>query len=703
MDRLFAILKTEEYLKADPTAITAAEEPEAVASPSSATNAASEIPNDVKVKVKRESTPEKSKECDKTSSEGPSGGGTDTSSAVHSSGGTTVTSLSSVASSKSRHGSPKEEHKSTSGSDTRRRRISNRARSRSRSRSRSYERTRRSRSRERVRVVEPKPIRPYREQGRRYDRRPHVYGGRMARNRSQSGSRSPSPVDRRKISRSVSPNMDQDSKIPMKRQRCRDFDEKGYCMRGETCPWDHGVDPVVLEDINNPALISIQSAARVPIHSEYNPDTPDLWNRSTNFPGIRNRLGPVGQGVNGQFLPRPGGPPTGFRGPFPPFPGNPIGTTPLQRELISVPVVDANKGGDVSAAQVKRRFEPEDSVAVAETSNKRKIPLGNRLGPPRAPHPQSSIGPQQNCSLELRKIPRGLNAISHLNNHFSKFGKIVNIHISYEGDPEAAIVTFSTHAEANVAYRSTEAVLNNRFIKVFWHTPPSGGDQPSLTASAKTENPMSLRRSYPNQYSINNMKTEPVGAAAAATPVSSTTDSVTASTSTAATTTTATVNTANKLVNSPAVVNTTTPVSTASAAAANHLRLKNQKINRATTQMIRKKQEEKSKEAVQIAHGLQKRKTDILDGYFKQLRQLMTLMEKCEANDPSRTELKTMMVDVEKKIETLKKEIKEENIHIAAQIQNQPPARKTKEQQQKEILDVELDLISQEQHVRDEK
>lgn len=35
-------------------------------------------------------------------------------------------------------------------------------------------------------------------------------------------------------------------------------------------------------------------------------------------------------------------------------------------------------------------------------------------------------------------------------------------------------MTFSTHAEANAAYRSTEAVLNNRFIKVFWHNPEVG-------------------------------------------------------------------------------------------------------------------------------------------------------------------------------------------------------------------------------------
>ena len=41
--------------------------------------------------------------------------------------------------------------------------------------------------------------------------------------------------------------------------------------------------------------------------------------------------------------------------------------------------------------------------------------------------------------------------------------------MQHEGDPEAALVTFSTGVEAISAFRSTEAVFNNRFIKLFWH------------------------------------------------------------------------------------------------------------------------------------------------------------------------------------------------------------------------------------------
>lgn len=34
----------------------------------------------------------------------------------------------------------------------------------------------------------------------------------------------------------------------VKRPRCRDYDEKGFCMRGDQCKFDHGTDAVVLDE-----------------------------------------------------------------------------------------------------------------------------------------------------------------------------------------------------------------------------------------------------------------------------------------------------------------------------------------------------------------------------------------------------------------------------------------------------------------------
>ena len=150
-----------------------------------------------------------------------------------------------------------------------------------------------------------------------------------------------------------------------------------------------------------------------------------------------------------------------------------MGTFPtqpnMQRELIPVPVMDNKQADQYPAVGFRQQpnFTGTNNNDHEATPFKKKSFDFNRLGP-RSKNPA-------NCSLELKKIPQGLNSITHLNNHFSKFGKPINIQVNYEGDPEAAIVTFSSHAEANAAYRSTEAVLNNRFIKVFWHNGSTEG------------------------------------------------------------------------------------------------------------------------------------------------------------------------------------------------------------------------------------
>lgn len=489
-----------------------------------------------------------------------------------------------------------------------------------------------------------------------------------------------------------------------KGDRCRDFDEKGYCMRGETCPWDHGVNPVVLEDINNP-MIAIQGAA--PRGTEYNPDAPEIWTQSPFGNGAGRGAPVVGPAAVNMPGPYPRQPPggaagTAFRG-GPPysFALNTGAITPLQRELISVPVVEANSGGDISSSQ-KRRYEPEDTVAVAEGPTKRKPPLTSRLG-----HP-GRVSLQQNCSLELRKVPRGLNSIAHLNNHFCKFGKIVNIQVSYEGDPEAAIITFSTHAEANVAYRSTEAVLNNRFIKVFWHAASSGGagidnNHNSTSAStntvagnnaAKDELNISTTSSMrkPNQYSLNN--TLP------ATPIPASTD---VAKTTAVNNVGTGVSQQQTIVVGAALTKNNTPSSQAAA------RLRSNRINRSAPETIRKKKEEQVKAAVQLAHGLHKRKHELLQGYLKQMRSCVEMVERMDNSDPQRSGLLTTIKSLQSNIDTLNKEIASDQAQITASIQPNVahvqqaphPYRKSKELQKKELLDIELELIAQQQEGND--
>lgn len=38
------------------------------------------------------------------------------------------------------------------------------------------------------------------------------------------------------------------------------YTEKGFCMRGDMCPFDHGSDPVVVEDVNLPSILPFPPA-----------------------------------------------------------------------------------------------------------------------------------------------------------------------------------------------------------------------------------------------------------------------------------------------------------------------------------------------------------------------------------------------------------------------------------------------------------
>lgn len=337
-------------------------------------------------------------------------------------------------------------------------------------------------------------------------------------------------------------------------------------------------------------------------------------------------------------------------------------------------------------------------MAIADVPTKRKVPINSRLGPRVNPNMQ-----QHNSSLELRKVPRGLNTIAHLNNHFAKFGKIVNIQVSYEGDPEAAIVTFSTHAEANVAYRSTEAVLNNRFIKVFWHNDSSGADVGQMNQMGGGGG--GGGRKNASQYHLHNVPAVPTPNADGA-KISNANPLTEAGAGNIGTPATEQANTA-----APASMrlklNTTTAGGSAGGAAGAGAPGSGRPLNpAANAASIRKKQEEQQKAVHQLANGLRKRKQELLQSYMKQMKTALELVERMDQQDPQRAPTLQTIKVLQMTIDKLRKEIKADQDQLQAQMQQQqqqqqPPVKKTKEQQKKELLDMELELIAQQQEGND--
>ena len=49
--------------------------------------------------------------------------------------------------------------------------------------------------------------------------------------------------------RVLRPQLNLPLNMRIQRQRCRDFEERGFCLRGDMCPMEHGVNRIVVEDV----------------------------------------------------------------------------------------------------------------------------------------------------------------------------------------------------------------------------------------------------------------------------------------------------------------------------------------------------------------------------------------------------------------------------------------------------------------------
>ncbi|KAK1168046.1 RNA-binding protein 26-like isoform X2 [Acipenser oxyrinchus oxyrinchus] len=317
---------------------------------------------------------------------------------------------------------------------------------------------------------------------------------------------------------------------PPPKKRCRDYDEKGFCMRGDMCLFDHGSDPVVVEDVNLPGMLPFP-AQPPPVEGPPPPGLPPPPPMMTPPPLNLRPPGPPPSPLP-PSLPLVTGPPPSLP-PLQPLQPSGMDASPNSITGSVPPIVTSVIRHPPPQAQpplfTSETYEPDvynpEAPSITSTSRpvyrhrahaQRPNLIGLTLGevdlPPRENPANNSmrivvesrkratgtvdsgmlskkpwldkqnfsnpnnLGFQkkmqfgaENAKLEIRKIPLELNNIRKLNEHFCKFGTIVNLQVAYKSNPEGALIQFSSHEEAKRAMSSTEAVLNNRFIKVFWH------------------------------------------------------------------------------------------------------------------------------------------------------------------------------------------------------------------------------------------
>ncbi|KAM3845930.1 RNA-binding protein 27 isoform 2-T2 [Vipera latastei] len=315
------------------------------------------------------------------------------------------------------------------------------------------------------------------------------------------------------------------------------YQERGFCVLGDLCQFDHGNDPLVVDEVSLPSMIPfpppppglpppgmLMPPTQGPTHNMRMPG-PQLHPRPPPLVRIPIPRPPSSQSslINSRDPPGtttvPSLAPMGARLP-PPLPQsllysvsehtyepdgyNPeapsitstgrsqyrqfFSRTPMQRPNL-IGLTSGEMDTNPRAANIIIQTEPPIGIAsnssnvsrvVLEPDNRKRI--SNTIEGPAPKKPW--IGKQTNnqnkpgflkksqytnTKLEVRKIPPELNNITQLNEHFSKFGTIVNIQVAFKNDPEAALIQYLTNDEARKAISSTEAVLNNRFIRVLWH------------------------------------------------------------------------------------------------------------------------------------------------------------------------------------------------------------------------------------------
>ncbi|XP_027323935.1 RNA-binding protein 27 isoform X2 [Anas acuta] len=344
---------------------------------------------------------------------------------------------------------------------------------------------------------------------------------------------------------------------PPPKRRCRDYDERGFCVLGDLCQFDHGNDPLVVDEVSLPSMIPFPPPPpglppppgmllppmpgparnmRMPVPQAHPQAPPPVVLPVPRPPLTQSSL------INNRDQPGTSAVPSlasvGARLP-PPLPQNllytvsehtyePDGYNPEAPSITSAgrsqyrqfftraqtqrPNLIGLTSGEMDtnprAANIIIQTEPPIPITnnssnvtrvVLEPDSRKRSPSSMECPPLKKPWLGKQANNNQNkpgflkknqytnTKLEVRKIPPEMNNITQLNEHFSKFGTIVNIQVAFQNDPEAALIQYVTNDEARKAISSTEAVLNNRFIRVLWHR--ESEQNPPLLQQAQQQSP----------------------------------------------------------------------------------------------------------------------------------------------------------------------------------------------------------------------
>ncbi|KAH9249795.1 hypothetical protein BASA81_012473 [Batrachochytrium salamandrivorans] len=207
-----------------------------------------------------------------------------------------------------------------------------------------------------------------------------------------------------------------------RRGRCFNYDAKGFCLRGDSCPYEHGSEALLIDNLT--------ASAR----------QPSIGGAPMLAPGLHAGVVP---GMNaGAF------PPMGNRGVDPSLGSNfRPSFNPAARTSWAPRGGMSNGRGGMGGYQAQKRQRRSDTTLIVENI------------------------PPESCAMDK------------VNEYFKAFGTLTNIQVDPE--TKRATIQYSKTEEAQSAYRSPDPIFGNRFVKVYWQTETTGGSSGSASLQGK--------------------------------------------------------------------------------------------------------------------------------------------------------------------------------------------------------------------------
>jgi RNA-binding protein 26 len=283
--------------------------------------------------------------------------------------------------------------------------------------------------------------------------------------------------------------------------------DNGYCGRGAYCKYSHGEDALVpgVFPMGPPQMPGNMFMPMFPPGMPFGMGPPAAYDPHEARLDIQPAPppGPMGRPQRSSMLPR-------VNGEGPPMHSHASGELPVIQDLTPPVFNDEStrrQEGPAPSPNVDTQPDgvapPVPPVTNMEVDSPVSGPSPHSLRPPRTSQNTPTRGrggrpgfysgdvqrfhPERrgDKTLVVEKIPEDKLSLDSVNSWFKRFGTVTNVAV--DAKSAKALVSFSTHEEAQAAWKTEDAVFGNRFVKVFWHRPMDGqgmAGQRALAASA---------------------------------------------------------------------------------------------------------------------------------------------------------------------------------------------------------------------------